>query len=66
LSANDRARRHYERRKAGLRVITVELIPDVAHARLVELGVLDLEDDFDPDVCLPMGIHRLLNGGSNA
>ena len=65
--ASERARRQYERKKSGLRVITVELRPDVAHAKLCELGVLDTSDDFDPDVCLAMGIYRLLDGeDSNA
>jgi hypothetical protein len=56
-------RRAYERRVAGLVSIRVDLRPDVAHARLVELGALSAEDDFDADVCLPVGIVRLLNGG---
>lgn len=55
--------RKADRKRIGLRVITLEVRPDLAHAKLCELGVLDPDDDFDPDVCIAMGVYRLLGVG---
>lgn len=52
-------RRKAERKRAGLRVITLEIRPEAARAKLCELGVLDPSDNFDPDVCIAMGLYRL-------